>query len=211
MRIRHGRIALELHELRASPGPALLLLHGLYGSSREWGEAVGQWAGPVYALDFCGHGRSEWLVGGGYTPELLAADADASLAQIGPAKLAGAGLGAYVAVLLSGARPDLVPAALLLPGAGMNGGGAAPDFRRELRVVFDAVPATNGCDPLVSFLDYDVRPTDYAESFARSAHTLLLVEDGTPRPPWWQTVAEIGTAQPVSADLASALRRLAEI
>src|SRR5262249_3278934 len=94
MRITHGRIELELHELARRDGPRLLLLHTCSGSSEDWGEAPAAWPGSVYALDFTGHGRSDWLVGGGYYPELLAADADVALTHTGPVVIAGAGLGA---------------------------------------------------------------------------------------------------------------------
>ena len=40
MRIKHGRVTLELHELARRDGPALLLLHALFGSSADWGEAA---------------------------------------------------------------------------------------------------------------------------------------------------------------------------
>ncbi|MBI4518709.1 MAG: alpha/beta hydrolase [Deltaproteobacteria bacterium] len=218
MRIRHGRIALELHQVRRGDGPALLLLHGLYEESASWGEAPAVWAGSIYALDFSGHGRSEWLTGGGYTPELLAADADAALAQIGRAALAGAGVGAYVALLLAGTRPELVPAALLLSGAGLAGGGAQPDFTGPRFPLLDSPapdepPAseTTRHDPLVRALARDVRPPDYAAPFAHAARRLLLLEDGTPRPPWWQAVRQAPGAQTVAADLHLAFTRLAQL
>ena len=64
-----------------------------------------RWPGPVWALDFTGHGASTVPRGGGYTAEVLMADADAALAHLGPATVLGRGLGAYVALLLAGARP----------------------------------------------------------------------------------------------------------
>ena len=36
------------------------------------------------AVDFAGHGNSSWLVGGGYTPELFVADADAGATTTDP-------------------------------------------------------------------------------------------------------------------------------
>jgi pimeloyl-ACP methyl ester carboxylesterase len=204
MRITHGRIALELHELAGRDGPTLLLLHALFGSSEDWGEAPAAWPGRVYALDFSGHGRSDWLIGGSYYPELLAADVDAALAHTGPALIAGAGLGAYVALLVAGARPDLAPAALLLPGAGLEGGGALPDFEREFPDVeawMDQTAAVGRCDPLVRMLDLLVRPADYAEAFARAARRLLLAEGGPPRPPWWEAVRGSPSAEPLELGL----------
>ena len=212
MRIRHGRISLELHELTRAEGPALLLLHALYASSAAWGEAPAAWPGRVYALDFCGHGRSDRLAGGGYQAELLAADADAALAHVGSAAIAGAGIGAYVALLLAGARKDLVPAALLLPGAGLAGAGPVPNSpapRRSFDQPEPDEPETGDYDPMVRALDRDVRPTDYAEPFARSAHKLLFAENGQDRPPWWKACRRSPVVQSVPVELPLALARLA--
>ena len=208
MRIRHGRIHLELHELAQRNGLPMLLLHGLFGSSADWGEAPATWPGPVLALDFAGHGHSEWIVGGAYYPELLAGDADAVLAHISHAAIAGAGVGAYIALLLAGARRDAVRAALLLPGAGLAGGGAAPDFQREFPQLTEATPASAACDPMVCTLEHDVRPVDYAESFAHAARRLLLVENGEPRPAWWQAARRSPAAEAIHTDLPAALVRL---
>ncbi len=213
MRLKHGRATLELHALARREGPALLLLHALRGSSADWGEVPAIWPGPVFALDFCGHGHSDWIVGGAYYPELLAADADAALAQIGRAALAGAGVGAYVALLLAGTRCSAVPVALLLPGAGLAGGGAWPDLDHEFPQL-DVVPRTarghGVCDPMVRALEHDVRPIDYVEQFACAARRLLLVEDGDTRPPWWEAVRRSPSAETMRAELPAALARLAE-
>ena len=213
MRIRHGRVGLELHELAGGQGAGLLLLHALYGSSQDWGE-LPSWAGPVYGLDFCGHGRSDWVTGGGYYPELLLADADAAVARIGRAAVVGAGVGAYVALLLAGARRDVVPAALLLPGAALAGGGALPDFNQEfphfLTAPEDPV-AHQRHDPMVRTLDLFARPVSYAASFAGAARRLLLFEDGTPRPPWWEATRHSPEAERAPADTRAALARLAAV
>jgi pimeloyl-ACP methyl ester carboxylesterase len=209
MRIKHGRVTLELRELTRRSGVPALFLHALYGSSADWGEAPATWPGPVFALDFAGHGNSESIVGGAYYPELLVGDADAALAHIGPAALVGAGLGAYVSLLLAGARRAAVPAALLLPGAGLAGGGALPDFQREFPSFSVAARVAGGCDPMVHTLDRDVRPVDYAEPFARAARRLLLVENGTLRPPWWAAARHSPSAEVIHTDLHAALDRLA--
>ncbi|MFI5397256.1 MAG: alpha/beta fold hydrolase [Candidatus Binatia bacterium] len=212
MRIQHARISLELHELTQRDGPALLLLHALFRSSADWGELPRSWPGPVYALDFCGHGDSDRLAAAGYTPELLAGDADCALARIGCAALAGSGLGAYVALLLAGARPDLVPAALLLPGAGLSGGGAQPDFDAPRAGFIDfanAAQRTGSYDPMVAALGQDIRPVDYVEPFARNARRLFLTEDSVEQPPWWQAARRSPNAEAVSADRKRALARLA--
>jgi pimeloyl-ACP methyl ester carboxylesterase len=212
MRLRHARTELELHELSRRDGPALLLLHDAGGSSADWSEVPALWPGRVYALDFCGHGRSDWIRGGVYAPELLAGDADAALAHIGSAAIAGAGVGAYVALLLAGGRRDQVSAALLLPGRGLIGGGGAPDFDRHVLTL--VVPALNdplpeGCDPHCAALQSDTRPPEYAAQFAAAARRILLLEDGGDRPPWWAAVKAAPCAEAISGDVHSALARLA--
>src|SRR5262245_46616698 len=116
MRVQHGRTTLELHELQPGTGAGLLLLHELYGGATDWRQREIAWRGPVYALDFSGHGDSDSLRGGAYSCEILVGDADCALAQCDAVAVAGAGLGAYVALLLSGGRPQRVRATMLLPG-----------------------------------------------------------------------------------------------
>ena len=104
----------------AETDTALLLLHGLgesspVGAARTW---AAHWPGPVAALDFTGHGHSTVPAGGGYTAEILLADADVALAELGAATLVGRGLGAYVALMLAGARPQQVRGAVLCDGPG---------------------------------------------------------------------------------------------
>ena len=209
-RLRHGRVELALHELAERAGTPLLLLHALAASSRMWDVATLGWPGPVYALDFAGHGASGVVRGGAYGPELLAGDVDTALAVLGRAALAGAGLGAYVALLLAGARPRLVPATLLLPGAGLAGGGPWPggEAAERLTVLPDEpAPAAERGDARVRLLERDIRPRDYADAFARAARRVLLLEDGGPRPPWWAAVRECPSVETVSTD--DAFARLA--
>jgi pimeloyl-ACP methyl ester carboxylesterase len=215
MHIEHGRIALELHELAGGSGEPLLLLHELGGCTDDWRHLADVWPGPVYALDFCGHGASDWVKGAAYTPELLVADADAALGVVGQAVLAGAGLGAYVALLLAGTRSDTVPAALLCPGKGLDGGGATPE-EIDLLPPFQGLErngrtSADGYDPHVCILDHDVRPPDYASAFAARARFLLLCEDGGRRPPWWQELRHCPAAQTVAGDARAGLHRLAAV
>jgi pimeloyl-ACP methyl ester carboxylesterase len=205
-------VSIALHPLREAAGPRLLCLHALGGSARDFREAARLWPGSVFALDFSGHGESGPLRGGGYFPENLAGDADTALGQIGPALLAGAGVGAYVALLLAGGRPDAAPAALLLPGAGLAGGGPVPDRSPDTmaRWVDPGAPLP-GCDPAVRRLELDPRPPEYAEAFARHARRLLLAEGDFPQPPWWQAVRTSPTATPAPADLAGGLAQLAAL
>jgi pimeloyl-ACP methyl ester carboxylesterase len=154
----------------------------------------------VWGLDFTGHGDSDIPSGGGYTAEVLMGDADAALAEIGPSTVLGRGLGAYVALLIAGARPHLVRGVVLCDGPGIAGGGTGPSSTMLVGVADgDAVAPP---DPFaLAELARDVRPADYAAAFARQASTLS--ELATPltvcarwRPPWLEAVAsEPGVAE----------------
>jgi pimeloyl-ACP methyl ester carboxylesterase len=210
--LTHAHASIALHELAAGPGPTLLCLHGAGGSAQDF--AGLDWSGRVLAIDFVGHGASARLSGGAYFPEVIALDADAALAHAGSAHLVGVGVGAYVAMMLAGARPERVPGALLLPGAGLDGGGELPDWTGE-RDSFASwrrfEPLLSGCDPAVRRLERDIRPRDYARDFAVGARKLLLGEDGSSRPPWWQAVRETEAASPVPVHPATALTQLAAV
>jgi len=216
-RIASGRSEVALHELSSGAGPTLLALHALGGSSRDFAALAEHWPGRVLALDFAGHGDSDWARGGSYTPELHAADADTVLHESGEVCVAGAGLGAYVALLLAGVRPGLVRAALLLPGRGLEGGGPEPHRERapEVRDVLQMLDASSArprpaFDPMLRACETDPRPADYARAYADAARRLLLVEDGGARPPWWEAARAAACAEVASTDAADALRRLLE-
>ncbi len=215
VRLTHARASLALHTIRsatdARAGHPLLLLHGL-GERTPATLPLGYetWPGAVYGLDFMGHGDSTIPLGGGYTCELLMADADAALAHVGPATIAGRGLGAYVALLIAGGRPDLVLGAILLDGPGLAGGGPVPGSPSVI-----AVNPAHGAPPdpfALAELTRDPRPPDYATNFARQVTHLSPVADpiavcAVGRPPWLEAVvAEPGV---VVSSLAEALETYA--
>jgi pimeloyl-ACP methyl ester carboxylesterase len=194
--LRHNKVDLALHRLREGEGTPLLLLHGLGESSPtsppEW---TAQWAGPVTALDFTGHGRSTVPPGGGYTAEIVLADADVALAELGTATVVGRGLGAYVALMLAGARPQQVRGAVLCDGPGLAGGAIGPTSQSFVTLA----PSPHPPDPYALFeLSRDLRPPDYATLFVRMAVDSSGLEEpiavaAVVRPPWLAAVVdEIG-------------------
>lgn len=193
--LRHNKVDLALHHLRDGTGThPLLLLHGLgERSSKTVPAQAAAWPGPVWALDFTGHGDSSIPLGGGYTAEVLMGDADAALEHLGPCTVLGRGLGAYVALLLAGARWDLVRGTVLADGPGLFGGPSGPTSPQVVTVP----PGVSGPpDPFAMLeLSGDVRPPDYALTFGRLAaeHSNLeqpLAIAAMGRPPWLDAVVD---------------------
>lgn len=197
--VHHGAVTLALHRLADGAGRPLLLLHGLGERTPDEAPAwAAAWPGPIWGLDFTGHGDSTVPRGGGYSCEVLMGDADLALAELGPATVAGRGLGGYIALLIAGARPHLVRGAIVLDGPGLAGGSTGPASTTVIAVDPGAAAPP---DPwALAELSRDVRPPDYAASFARQATQLSgLTEPVTVcarwRPPWLEAVAaEYGVA-----------------
>ena len=215
--LRHNKVELALHGLRADgSGRALLLLHGLGESApAEVPRALAAWPGPVWALDFTGHGASTVPSGGGYTAESLMGDADVALGHlvglgVGPVTILGRGLGSYVGLMLAGARPTDVCGVILDDGPGLAGGGPSPSTPVLARID-PAAPRPPDPYALVE-LSTDVRPPDYATTFVRQAVHYSGLERcvavvARVRPPWLEAVAaEFGV---VSEGIDQALARFA--
>jgi pimeloyl-ACP methyl ester carboxylesterase len=200
VRLRHNRVELALHELRAGAGRPLLHLHGLGERSPEVVPAhLADWPGPVWALDLSGHGDSGVAVGGGYFCEVLMGDVDIALERLGAVTIFGRGLGAYVGLLSAGGRPDLVRGAVLFDGPGLAGGGPWPVSPYITSTVAPPPPGGTPDPWAILELTRDVRPPDYASTFARQAATrsgldVAIAVTGVNRPPWLDAVvAEPGT------------------
>jgi pimeloyl-ACP methyl ester carboxylesterase len=191
--LTHNRIELALHTLRSGDAErTLLLLHGLGEASPATPPgSASAWPGRVMALDFTGHGASTLPSGGGYTAELVMADADIAIQHLGPVTIVGRGLGAYIALLVAGARPELVRGAVLADGPGLSGGPSVPTSQPV--IVAPAVASTPDPYALVE-LGRDLRPPDYAATFARLAVQASeldepLIVTAAFRPEWLAAVA----------------------
>lgn len=211
--IRNGRAAFALHPRKAGEGTPLLLLHELFASAAAWSAEVDAWPGPVFALDFAGHGASDRLRGGSYGFDRHLSDADLALREIGTAALAGAGAGAWYGLIVAGTRPERVPGCLLLPGAGLAAGGDVWDpMDVRPRIPGDAERAAfeGDADPYTLACDLEPRPVWFSEPFAAAANAIVLAEDAGERPAWWRAAAARPGAR-VAKDLASGLAALAEV
>ena len=210
--LQHGKVALALHRLREGEGRSLLLLHGLGDQSPAtppaWSES---WPGPVVGLDFTGHGGSTIPRGGGYSAEMLLADADVALASVGEATVVGRGLGAYVALQLAGSRATAVRGAVLADGPGLAGGAIQPTSTS----IFLLEPRRTPPDPYVLVeMSRDLRPPDYATLFARMAVERSGLDEpitvaAVVRPPWLAAVVdEIGVARASIGEALAAYQRV---
>jgi pimeloyl-ACP methyl ester carboxylesterase len=190
--LQHNKITLALHEVRPGTGRPLLFLHGLGESAAMMSTLSVNWAGPVWALDFTGHGESTVPAGGGYSSEILMADADIALRHIGEATVVGRGLGAYIAFLIAGARPTLVRGAVLLDGPGLAGGAIHATSNTEITSGGDRTGTTPDPWALIE-LSRDARPPTYTTTFARLAVSGSGIADPIAvtckvAPPWVEAI-----------------------
>lgn len=197
VRLTHARAGLALHRLRAGDGNGatpLLLVHGLGERTPARPPSyTDDWPGPVYGLDLTGHGDSTVPAGGGYSAELLMADVDTALRHLGPSTVVGRGLGAYVALLVAGARPEALRGTVLVDGPGMIARSTGPGSPMP------AMPDGNAVAPPDPFalveLGRDIRTPDYAAVFVRMALLGSAVPNpisvcAVNRPPWVEAVVD---------------------
>ncbi|MGH2686133.1 MAG: hypothetical protein ACRDJP_11765, partial [Actinomycetota bacterium] len=135
------------------------------------------------------------------------ADADAALSELGPVTVVGRGVGAYVALLIAGARPELVRGAVLADGPGLAGGGGKPSSP-TVPAVDTSAPGPPDPYALVD-LSRDLRPPDYAATFVRQTNQLSDLEwpihvAAVGRPDWLAAVvAEPGVREASMSDAIS--------
>ena len=100
---------MRLHRIEAGTGPALVILHGLMGSARNWAGMVQILAESrrVVALDLPNHGASPWSESMDYP--FLAAQVATVIEELGgKAAVLGHSMGGKAAMVLALTRPELV-------------------------------------------------------------------------------------------------------
>lgn len=203
--LQHNRITLALHEIRSGIGRPLLLLHGLGENAQEMRTLSLQWSGPIWALDFTGHGESTVPHGGGYSAEILMADVDVALRHLGEATILGRGLGGYIGFLIAGARPSLVKGVVIIDGPGLSGGAIHATSSSEITSAGSRIGSTPDPWALIE-LSRDARPPNYAVTFTRLAVEASSIDEPisvTTRvtPQWVEAIsAEPGVLTGVTVD-----------
>jgi len=127
-RIRSGDLDIAWYEAGHSDGFPILLIHGFASTAHVnwvfpgWMKTLGAAGYRVLALDNRGHGQSDKPHDpAAYTPEKMAGDAEALLAElgIGSAHVMGYSMGARITAFLALERPDLVRS-VIFGGLGMG-------------------------------------------------------------------------------------------
>ncbi len=145
-------------------GRGVLLLHGWSCDAHDW-----SWQLPalearyrVVAVDLRGHGRSEVMPPGAYTPEHYVADIEALLERDHggePFIVAGHSMGAQIGARLAARRPDLVTALVSVDGSLGFSDALLPVFQKATDDLAVGEPGSVG--PALFELFYD-RATDPA-------------------------------------------------
>lgn len=93
----------------AGAAPPLLIVHGLFGSARNWGAIAKRLSNDrhVVAVDMRNHGASPWAESHDY-PAMAADLAEVVVTQGAPMDVMGHSMGGKAAMMLALARPDLV-------------------------------------------------------------------------------------------------------
>ncbi len=190
---------MRLHTLEAGQGPPLVLLHGLFGSARNWGAVQKALASDyrVVALDLRNHGASPHAPAMDYAAQ--AADIAETLATLGieRAVVLGHSMGGKAAMMLALTRPELIerliiadiaprpyPPALRAVVAAMqalplHAGLTRQEADQALR---HAVPEAPIRSFLLQNLRFEAAPPSWRIGLAEIAAAMPEIEDFAPPP-----------------------------
>jgi esterase len=180
-----------LHAITAGEGPPLVLLHGLFGSARNFGVVQRALAErhQVIALDLRNHGASPHAEAMDYA--VMAADVIETLAQTDalPASVLGHSMGGKVAMRMALDRPDTVSALIVADIAPVQ---YPPHFTHYVEAML-AVP------PRSTRAAVDARLASTVPDPAIRGFLLQNLQPGAARP-WRIGLAEIAAALPAIGD-----------
>ncbi|MCB1334629.1 MAG: alpha/beta fold hydrolase [Roseivivax sp.] len=121
-----------------APGaaPTVLIVHGLFGSARNWGVIAKRLAdrGRVVAVDQRNHGGSPWYDTHSY-PDMAADLAKVIEAEGGPVDVVGHSMGGKAAMVLALTRPELVRRLVVADIAPVGYGHSQQQFIDAMRAV----------------------------------------------------------------------------
>ncbi|GAA4857470.1 alpha/beta fold hydrolase [Saccharopolyspora rosea] len=164
---------IEVHYDESGSGPAVVFVHGLAEDHRSWHQRHELADRRTYAYDLRGHGRTSLGEADG-TLAQLRDDLIAFLESVsGAATCVGFSLGGTVVLAAAAARPDLVPAAVLMATSAVVGRAATEFYRSRIEQVRsgdgDAVLASLRADTAAMLASSDV---DVDEVVARRSEAI---------------------------------------
>lgn len=127
---------MELNRIEAGQGKPLVIMHGLMGSSRNWGAIVRQLAErrKVMALDLPNHGASPWTEVMDY-PFMARAVAEFIEGLGEKAAVVGHSMGGKAAMMLALTRPELVESLVVVDIAPVGYTHTFAPYIRAMRAV----------------------------------------------------------------------------
>jgi len=136
--VREGEpTPLELSVSEAGQGRPLVILHGLFGSKRNWSTVAHRLAAThrVIAVDLRNHGESPWQ--GRHDYPALAADVAAVIERRagGAAAVLGHSMGGKAAMVLALSRPDLVERLIVVDIAPVRSTATPIEYVRAMRAL----------------------------------------------------------------------------
>jgi pimeloyl-ACP methyl ester carboxylesterase len=190
---------MRLHVIEAGQGAPLVLLHGLFGSARNWGAVQKALAAEyrVVALDLRNHGASPQAPGMAYAAQ--AEDVAETLAALGIERAAvlGHSMGGKVAMMLALTMPDLVerlivadiaprpyPPALRAVVAALQAVPLHPGLTRQEadQALRTAVPEAPIRSFLLQNLRFETAPPSWRIGLREIAAAMPEIEDFAPPP-----------------------------
>ena len=130
-------MAVPLAFSETGSGPPLVILHGLFGSKRNWSSLAGKLAARrrVFTVDLRNHGASPWDPRHDY-PALADDVADLIQRHVGgPAAVIGHSMGGKAAMMLALTRPELVERLVVVDIAPAPSSAGTLDVLRTLQAV----------------------------------------------------------------------------
>lgn len=149
---------LSMSEFGAPDGPAVVIIHGLYGSGRNWGVIAKRLSDQlrVITVDLRNHGTSPWTDTHSY-PD-MAQDLAEVIAHIGaPAHVVGHSMGGKAAMVLATQHPDLIRRLIIADIAPVAYSHSQMEFITAMRAV-DLTTVTRRSEAEKQLADQGVEP-----------------------------------------------------
>lgn len=149
---------LNLYEFGDPSAPSVLIVHGLYGSGRNWGVIAKRLSSSAHVItvDMRNHGES--LHSESHTYADLASDLAQVISHLGaPCHVVGHSMGGKAAMMLALSHPDLVDRLVIGDIAPVNYGHSQLDFIHAMRGV-DLTRVARRSDAEHQLADLGVEP-----------------------------------------------------